>query len=217
MVSPFLFWKSQVKPSLSRNTYIYNIYILCSIDITWLDHCAIKRKKTCEFTPLLETPILAAFNYSPLLPRDPRMFPCLMYFHMDWNSSCKLPPYYPEVLFIPVQDLPNGICSLVASIHIFVLIQPKNGSLKKIPGGEKIQLNSTRPQTRFFLVPPSRKTENGNQTDLQPCEEQRLTNFQVIGRLDMVGVDGFGTKNPRDCLFNGKRRLGWTWKEWDVF
>lgn len=199
------------------------IYIICSIDITWLDHSAIKRKKHLWiYTPVGNSHLGSFQLLTPVAKRSIWMFPFLMDFHMDWNSSCKLPPYYPEVLFIPVQHLPNGICSLVGSIHFLFWSNQKNGSLKKKNwwGKNPTQLNQLNPKQIFFGSPESRKWKPDRPPTTWRTKVDQLLSYRPPG----YGWHGWlGESDPRGCLLNGKRRLGldlermgFLYKSWKV-
>ena len=156
---------------------------------------------------------------------------------MNLHPCWKLPSWQLSTTHPCYQEMPG--CSVYSSptssqwnlftccFHpFFVLIQPKKWVLEKIPWWGKKSNSTQLDPKQIFFGSPENGNGNGNgkhAPDLQPCEEQRLTNFQVIGRLDMVGVDGLGQKNPRVCLFNGKRGLvgpgknGMFFKSWNMW
>lgn len=155
------------------------IYVaLISLDLIIL--LSNEKKHLWIYTPVGNSHLGSFQLLTPVAKRSIWMFPCLMYFIWTETRVASSLHITPKFCLFQSNNSPWNH-PLVASIHFLCWSNQKNGSLKKKSlVGKNIQLNSTNstPSRIFLGSPESRKTENGNhQTDLQPCEEQRLTNF----------------------------------------
>ena len=173
--------------------YTYHWYHL-----TW--SLCYQTKKTCEFTPLLETPILAAFNYSPLLPRDP--YGCSPVSCISYGLKLELQALsiLPRSSVYSSPTTPRGIIHLLLpSIFCFDPTK-KMAPQKKIPGREKYptQLNQLNPKQNFFGFPGV--PENGKQKppDRPPTMWRTKVDQLPSYRPPGYGWGGWlGTKNSQ--------------------